>query len=238
MHLRILKALLALAVAVTVAACGSGTASTPTPAPSPTPAPGVSTMDAFRTLIARDDLTYRSVEAGSFTVDGGPESPYRMESAVRGQDFRATVSLTRLDMELVTIGPLSWARLGDGLWVQGPRDDAVMDGILDVWQYLGYLNDLSFEGDAPNHPGGVLYKASKPIPYANRTLVGGEGAADGKITSLYLVLDGETGAPILIELNAEVAVPAASGAPAQALRMKSTIRFSDVDGPVDIAPPQ
>lgn len=238
MHTRAVQLLVAIALVVTLAACSSGASGTPTPTAAPTPAPGASTMDAFRRLIARDDLTYRFVQAGSFSVNNGPESPFRYEAAVRGTDVRATISLTRLDMELVVIGPLMWARLGAGAWAQGPRDDKAVAEVLDIWRYLGDLGDLSFQGDAPKNPGGNLYKAKGPIAYSNGSIAGGEGTAEGTITSLYLVLDGETGAPVLIEFNAEAAVPAASGAPAQAIRMKSTITFSDVDGPVDISPPQ
>ena len=240
----------ALAMAVVVGLLVAGCASpkvfitpvvTPTPPPTPTPTidpyadEAQAAKSAFATLIAKPGLSFHLEQALNIVQKSGQSADYTYVLDVSGKDVKAVIDAADTTIDLVILDHATWARERGQKWQRGKRaNDATIKGIVDVWRYVGPIDQLEYVGRVDGTPERYRYRTTALIPY--HTAVMDQLGFPGTIDGLELVLDGD-GTPVEFQFHA-ASRPTSGGMADMAFDMTSKLEFSRVGKPVTITAPK
>ena len=236
---------LAIALVPLVTGCGSPRVFI-TPAATPTPVPTASpTLDpdlddaqaakaAFKSLIAKPGLSFHLEQALNMVQQSGQSADATYVLDVSGKDLKAVIDAAGTTTDLVILDHATWARERGQKWQRGKRaSDATIEDIVDVWRYLGPIDQLQYVGRGEGSPTRYRYRTTAVIPY--HTAVMDQLGFPGTIDALELVLDAD-GTPVEYQFHAS-SRPTSGGMKDMAFDVTSRLEFSRVGKPITIKRP-
>ena len=142
---------------------------------------------------------------------------------VSGKDVKAVITVGSSTTDLVIVDHATWARQRGQAWQRGKyANDPTIEGITDVWRYLGPIDQLEYVGKVDGSPTRYRYRSTAPIPY--RTAVMDRLGLPGSIDALELVLEAD-GTPVEYQFHGS-SRPTSGGMADLAFEMTSRLEFS------------
>lgn len=212
---------------------------TPVPTPSPTLDPNrdaaQAAKKAFASLIAKPGLSFHVEQALTLAQKTGQVADATYVLDVSGKDVKAVITVGSSTTDLVILNHATWARQRGQGWQRGKyANDPTIEGITDVWRYLGPIDQLEYVGKVDGSPKRYRYRSTAPIPY--RTAVMDRLGLPGSIDSLELVLEAD-GTPVEYQFHGS-SRPTSGGLADLAFEMTSKLEFSRFGEPVTIKRPK
>lgn len=229
-------AVVGLLACLALVACGSGSSVTPSPsAAASVPPAGDEVIAAFLDVVKDPDFTTET-DMSAVMTSSGVRIRVEAQGRLAGHDLDMTMRLSQgqigIDLELILLGDLAYAREPGGEWTEVDRDLVNTGGAqIDSFEFLTEPSDLEYEGTATRagEPVHVLVNAG-PIRYL------GPSSAEGSV-GLLKVFVREDGTPVFLSYRVEATTTDLSGS---AIRAVGDVEqsFANVGAPVSIeAPP-
>jgi hypothetical protein len=210
-------------------------APTATPTLSPDEAAAAAALASFGELAERDDLTYHLSQVATMRYNGEPAGDVADDVDVAGLDFAGTMSAAGKTVRVVFVDGVTWGRLGKGPWKKSAAmssEDAA--DVVDIWRYLGPLDDLVFAGHNRSEPARLDFGNSRPVRYQTAAMK--DQGMQGVIDKLVLSLAPD-GTPVTLRFHATGSFT--SGALAERkVDIESVIDISRFGEPITVKPPK
>ena len=154
---------------------------------------------------------------------------------VSGKDVKAVITVGSSTTDLVIVDHATWARQRGQAWQRGKHaNDPTIEGITDVWRYLGPIDQLEYVGRVDGSPTRYRFRSTAPIPYRTAVMdqLGLPGARSTPSSSCSTPRDAG-GVPVPRSSR-----PTSGGMKDMAFEITSRLEFSQVGEPITIKRPK